>query len=41
MWTVSGFSEKTSTDFTEQCTVAKSLGLRYIQFGSAWGTDVS
>ena len=40
MWTLSGFSDEISDDFTEQCTVAKSLGLRYIEFRSAWRTNI-
>ena len=40
MWTLFGFSDEISDDFTEQCTVAKSLGLRYIEFRSAWRTNI-
>jgi sugar phosphate isomerase/epimerase len=40
MWTLSGFSDEISDDFIEQCTVAKSLGLRYIEFRSAWRTNI-
>jgi sugar phosphate isomerase/epimerase len=40
MWTLSGFSDEISDDFTEQCTVAKSLGLHYIEFRSAWRTNI-
>jgi sugar phosphate isomerase/epimerase len=40
MWTLSGFSDEISDDFDEQCTVAKSLGLRYIEFRGAWKTNI-
>jgi sugar phosphate isomerase/epimerase len=36
MWTLSGFIDEISPDFTEQCTVAASLGLRYVELRSAW-----
>ena len=40
MWTLSGFSDEIADDFTQQCTVADGLGLRYIEFRSAWGTNI-
>ena len=40
MWTLSGFADEISDDFTEQCAVIKDLGLRYLEFRSAWGTNV-
>jgi sugar phosphate isomerase/epimerase len=40
MWTLSGFTDEIAADFTEQCTVARDLGLRYIEFRSAWGINI-
>jgi sugar phosphate isomerase/epimerase len=40
MWTLSGFVDEISPDFTEQCQVAKDLGLRYVELRSAWGTNI-
>ena len=40
MWTLSGFVDEISPDFTEQCKVASSLGLRYVEVRSAWGTNI-
>lgn len=40
MWTLSGFVDEISDDFTEQCTVAAGLGLRYVEVRSAWGTNI-
>ncbi|NHC46725.1 sugar phosphate isomerase/epimerase family protein [Motilibacter aurantiacus] len=40
MWTLSGFSDEISADFDEQCKVAASLGLKYIEFRSAWNVNV-
>jgi sugar phosphate isomerase/epimerase len=40
MWTLSGFTDEIADDFAEQCSVAKSLGLDYIEFRSAWGTNI-
>lgn len=40
MWTLSGFSDEISPDFETQCRVAAELGLRYIEFRSAWDTNV-
>ena len=40
MWTLSGFSDEISDDFTEQCRVASGLGLRFIEVRSAWGTNI-
>ena len=36
MWTLSGFSDEIPPDFTEQCSVVSSLGLKYLEFRSAW-----
>lgn len=40
MWTLSGFTDEISDDLTEQCSVAAGLGLRYLEFRSAWGTNI-
>ena len=40
MWTLSGFIDEISDDFSEQCKVATGLGLRYVEVRSAWGTNI-
>jgi sugar phosphate isomerase/epimerase len=40
MWTLSGFSDEISPDFTEQCAVASELGLKYIEVRSAWDVNI-
>jgi sugar phosphate isomerase/epimerase len=40
MWTLSGFSDEISDDFTEQCTVAVSLGLTHVEIRSARGINI-
>jgi sugar phosphate isomerase/epimerase len=40
MWTVSGFVDEISSDFTEQCRVASSLGLTYVELRSAWEVNI-
>jgi sugar phosphate isomerase/epimerase len=40
MWTLSGFVDEISDDFSEQCTVAVGLGLRYLEVRSAWGVNI-
>jgi sugar phosphate isomerase/epimerase len=40
MWTLSGFVDEISDDFSEQCKVAAGLGLRYVEVRSAWGTNI-
>jgi sugar phosphate isomerase/epimerase len=40
LWTLSGFIDEISDDFTEQCTVAAGLGLRYVEVRSAWGINI-
>jgi sugar phosphate isomerase/epimerase len=40
MWTLSGFSDEISPDFTEQCRVAAELGLRYVEVRSAWDINI-
>jgi sugar phosphate isomerase/epimerase len=40
VWTLSGFIDEISDDFTEQCQVASNLGLRYVEVRSAWRTNI-
>lgn len=40
MWTLSGFADEISTDFEEQCALVSKLGMQYLEFRSAWGTNV-
>ena len=39
MWTLSGFIDEISDDFSLQCKVAAGLGLR-VEVRSAWGTNI-
>lgn len=40
MWKLSGFADEIDEDFEEQCRYSAELGLAYIEFRSAWGTNV-
>jgi sugar phosphate isomerase/epimerase len=40
MWTLSGFIDEISSDFTKQCEVAAGLGLKYVEVRSAWGVNI-
>jgi sugar phosphate isomerase/epimerase len=40
MWTLSGFIDEISPDFTEQCRVAAGLGLKYAEIRSAWDVNI-
>jgi sugar phosphate isomerase/epimerase len=40
MWTLSGFADEISPDLQEQCRVLGELGVSYIEFRSAWNTNV-
>jgi sugar phosphate isomerase/epimerase len=40
MWTLSGFVDEISPDFTEQCRVASGLGLRFVELRSAWDVNI-
>ncbi len=40
MWTLSGFVDEISPDFTEQCAVAAGLGLKYTELRSAWDVNI-
>jgi sugar phosphate isomerase/epimerase len=40
VWTLSGFADEISPDLDEQCRVLDELGVRYLEFRSAWQTNV-
>jgi len=40
MWTLSGFIDEISPDFTRQCEVAADLGLKYAEVRSAWDVNI-
>lgn len=40
MWTLSGFADEISPDLDEQLAVVIDLGLKYIEFRSAWDVNV-
>ena len=40
MWTLSGFVDEISSDFTEQCRVASRLGLTHVELRSAWDVNI-
>lgn len=40
MWTLTGFADEISHDFTEQLTTLQRLGVGYLEFRSAWGTKI-
>ena len=40
MWTLSGFIDEISPDFTEQCRVAAGLGLKFAEIRSAWQVNI-
>ncbi len=40
MWTLSGFIDEISPDFTEQCRLAADLGLTHAELRSAWGVNI-
>jgi sugar phosphate isomerase/epimerase len=40
MWTLSGFVDEISSDFTEQCAVASGLGLEHVELRSAWEVNI-
>jgi sugar phosphate isomerase/epimerase len=39
-WTLSGFADEISPDLEEQCRVLAELGIRFLEFRSAWNTNV-
>ena len=40
MWTLSGFADEISPDLDVQCRVLTDLGIRYVEFRSAWNVNV-
>ena len=40
MWTLSGFADEIDPDLQTQCDVLKELGIRYVEFRSAWDINV-
>ena len=40
MWTLSGFIDEISDDFSEQCKVAAGLGLRHVEVRSVWRINI-
>lgn len=40
MWTLSGFADEIDADLQTQCDVLTELGIRYIEFRSAWDINV-
>ncbi|MHA6523259.1 sugar phosphate isomerase/epimerase family protein [Tessaracoccus sp. G1721] len=40
MWTLSGFADEIDDDLETQCALLDQLGIRYIEFRSAWGVNV-
>ena len=40
MWTLTGFADEVSDDFTEQVALLVKLRIRHLEFRSAWKTNV-
>lgn len=40
MWILSGFADEIDNDLEQQCALLDQLGIRYIEFRSAWGVNV-
>ena len=40
MWTLSGFADEIDPDLDKQCAVLNDLGIKYIEFRSAWDINV-
>ena len=40
MWTLSGFADEIDDDLETQCLLFDQLGIRFIEFRSAWGVNV-
>lgn len=40
MWTLSGFADEISKDLGEQIALLTKLGIKHVEFRSAWGTKV-
>ncbi len=39
-WTLTGFADEASPDFAEQMALLNSLGVRHLEFRSAWRTNI-
>jgi sugar phosphate isomerase/epimerase len=40
MWILSGFSDEISPDFEQQCALVSKLGMKYLEFRSAWDVNI-
>jgi sugar phosphate isomerase/epimerase len=40
VWTLSGFSDEISPDFEQQCALVSKLGMKYLEFRSAWEVNI-
>lgn len=40
MWTLSAFADEISPDLEAQCQLLQQLGVRYLEFRSAWDTNI-
>ncbi|MEL4356980.1 MULTISPECIES: sugar phosphate isomerase/epimerase family protein [unclassified Luteococcus] len=40
MWTLTGFADEISDDFAEQLALLNTLGVKYLEFRSAWGQNI-
>jgi sugar phosphate isomerase/epimerase len=40
MWTITGFADEISKDLDEQIELLNTLGIKFVEFRSAWGTKV-
>lgn len=40
MWTITGFADEISKDLDEQIELLNKLGIKFVEFRSAWGTKV-
>lgn len=40
MWTLTGFADEISHDFGEQLALLNKLDVKYLEFRSAWGTNI-
>jgi sugar phosphate isomerase/epimerase len=40
MWTLSGFADEISPDLDQQCAVVTGLGMKHVEFRSAWDTNI-
>ncbi|AKK10140.1 sugar phosphate isomerase/epimerase family protein [Corynebacterium uterequi] len=40
MWTITGFADEIANDLDEQISLLNQLGIKFVEFRSAWGTKV-